>query len=461
MARLLSRTTASSILLVLAVVVATAITSPAAAAMPEPFPDQARPTLSGYLNVHDRNDNSLYFAFYEANDTDHPITDETPLLVWLQGGPGCSSLIGNFEEIGPYVLNGTSLAYNPYSWNHRFGVIFIDNPLGTGFSVPKSVEDIPRDQHTIAAQLLAALQSFMDLDDRGFFRARPLFLAGESYAGKYIPAAASHILYANDHYLPSERRLRLEGIAIGNGMTDPVEQVSVHASQAYFAGLINAEQRQYVEAMQNETVRYVNGKDWQRAREVRNDIMDFLKKATGVATLFNYARAKGNRLQPLRDLLDTPEVRAALRVRGDDDRPFVRCRKDDVGKALHEDIMKSVRDDVDDVLKRGGVRVLLFQGVFDLHLGPASVEAWVRQLGWDGRDLFLHAERTVWKPWGDHGVLAGHVQGYGPLTNMVVAGAGHMAAGDNRPATQAMIERWVLREKPFHGGTAGMQTATS
>ncbi|CAN6163432.1 unnamed protein product [Urochloa humidicola] len=123
--------------------------------------------------------------------------------------------------------------------------------------------------------------------------------------------------------------------------------------------------------------------------------------------------------------------------------------------------MKSVTDDVDDVLKRGGVRVLLFQGVFDLHLGPASVEAWVRQLGWDGRDLFLHAERTVWKPWGDHGVLAGHVQGYGPLTNMVVAGAGHMAAGDNRPATQAMIERWVLREKPFHGGTAGMQTATS
>ncbi|CAN6163431.1 unnamed protein product [Urochloa humidicola] len=320
MARLLSRTTASSILLVLAVVVATAITSPAAAAMPEPFPEQARPTLSGYLNVHDRNDNSLYFAFYEANDTDHPITDETPLLVWLQGGPGCSSLIGNFEEIGPYVLNGTSLAYNPYSWNHRFGVIFIDNPLGTGFSVPKSVEDIPRDQHTIAAQLLAALQSFMDLDDLGFFRRRPLFLAGESYAGKYIPAAASHILYANDHYLPAERRLRLEGIAIGNGMTDPVEQVTVHASQAYFAGLINAEQRQYVEAMQNETVRYVNGKDWQRAREVRNDIMDFLEKATGVATLFNYARAKGNRLQPLRDLLDTPEVRAALRVRDDDQR---------------------------------------------------------------------------------------------------------------------------------------------
>ncbi|CAN6194271.1 unnamed protein product [Urochloa humidicola] len=463
MAWLFSRTTASSILLVLAVIVATAITSLAAAAEPkqELFPEQARPTLSGYLNVRDRNDNSLYFAFYEANDTDHPITDQTPLLVWFQGGPGCSSLIGNFEEIGPYILNGTSLVDNPYRWNRRFGVIFIDNPLGTGFSVPKSVKHIPRDQPTIAAQLLAALQSFMDRDDQGFFRRRPLFLAGESYAGKYIPAAASHILDANDHF-PADRMLRLEGIAIGNGMTDPVEQVTVHASQAYFAGLINAEQRQYVEAMQKETVRHCKDHAWQSARGRRNDILNFLKEATGVATLFNYARAKGNPLRPLVDLLNTPEARAALRVRDDDERPWVRCRTDDVGKALHEDIMQSVRGDVEDVLKwrGGGVRVLLFQGVYDLHLGPASVEAWVRRLDWERRDAFLAAKRTVWKPWGDDGALAGYVQAHEPLTNVVVVGAGHMAAGDNRPATQAMIEGWVLRDGPFRGGADG-HTATS
>lgn len=66
------------------------------------------------------------------------------------------------------------------------------------------------------------------------FRARPLFLTGESYAGKYIPAAAKHILDANDRLLPMGQRVNLQGIVIGNGM-------------------INAKQKATVEAMQNRT----------------------------------------------------------------------------------------------------------------------------------------------------------------------------------------------------------------
>ncbi|CAL5048764.1 unnamed protein product [Urochloa decumbens] len=446
----------SSILVLVLVLVSTAT---AATAKSKPFPKHAIPTMSGYLNINDAHNNSLYYAFYEATD---PVTFPAPLLVWLQGGPGCSSLIGNFEEIGPYVLHCTSLTHNPYRWNRRFGVVFIDNPLGSGFSVPvSSPRDIPTDEPTVAAHLHAALQSFMALDDRRFFRARPLFLAGESYAGKYIPAAAAHILRANAR-LPVLRRLRLQGIAIGNGMTDPVEQVAVHASQAYFAGLINAEQREYLEAMQNETVRLVRDGEWQLARRKRNKILGFLKNATGVATLFNYARAEHYPLRPLTDLLNTREAREALGVRRrDDDVRWVRCRKA-VDKALHGDIMRSVRGDVDYVLNKTRVRVLLFQGVFDLHLGPASVEAWVRRLTWPGLEDFLFANRTVWKPWGD-GVLAGHVQAWGTLTNVVVAGAGHMAAGDNRPAAQAMIEGWVLQDGPFAGGAdgPGQPSATS
>ena len=448
MAWLLSRVAAAALYLVLVLTVTTS-TSPAAA-QSKRFPKRARPTRSGYLNV--TSTNSLYFAFYEATDPVTTPPTAAPLLVWLQGGPGCSSLIGNFAELGPYLLNSTALSRNRNRWNRRFGVIFIDNPLGSGFSAPASEADIPRDEPTIAAHLLAALQSFMALD--GSFRARPLFLTGESYAGKYIPAAAKHILDANGR-LPVGQRVNLQGIAIGNGMTHPIAQVTVHADQAYFAGLIDAKQKATVEAMQNRTVSLVRAGNWTGAREERNGIISFLRRVTGVATPFNYARERPYPTRPLLDFLNSDEAKAALGARRDV--AWARC-SEAVSEALGEDIMRSAKRDVEAVLARNGTaRVLLFQGVFDLHSAPASVEAWVRELAWPGLPAFLDADRAVWRL--GSGRLAGYVQRSGALANVVIVGAGHMAAGDNRPAAQAMIEGWVLQTGPFAG--AGARSSTS
>lgn len=108
--------------------------------------------------------------------------------------------------------------------------------------------------------------------------------------------------------------------------------------------------------------------------------------------------------------------------------------------------MKSVNTTVEEVVRK--TRVLLYQGAFDLKDGVASVEAWVKEMEWEGIERFLSAEREVWRVEGE---VAGYVQSWGNLTNVVVSGAGHLAPADRRMNTQAMIEGWVLQSGDLFG----------
>ncbi|KAE8803002.1 serine carboxypeptidase-like 50 [Hordeum vulgare] len=228
------------------------------------FSKDALPTSSGYLPVNMSTSTSLFFAIYEASAPLAAPAD-TLLLHWLKGGPGCSGLPNNFLQLGPYFLghrsgNSASLSRNPFAWNRRFRPLFLDSPLGTDFSVASSTTDIPRSHPAIVEHVLAALQSFFDAVPADF-RVRPFFLASESHAGKYVPAAASHILVAN-MVLPAHRRISLCGVAIGNGLVHPVMQVATYADTAYFMGLVNGRQRLELEVLRAEggDARWYRGK---------------------------------------------------------------------------------------------------------------------------------------------------------------------------------------------------------
>ncbi|CAN6354193.1 unnamed protein product [Urochloa humidicola] len=422
-----------------ALVVLLAVTIPLSAAAAV-FPDEALPTKSGYLPIPPANA-SLFFAFYEAT---HPLTApaSTPLLLWLQGGPGCSGLLGNFFELGPYFVNpdAETLSPNSFAWNRRFGLLFIDSPLGTGFSAAPSPADIPTNQSVIAAHLLAALQSFFAFEPS--FRARPFFLTGESYAGKYIPAAGAHILDANPTLL-EWLRVNLRGVAIGNGLTHPVSQVATHADSAYFSGLINARQKRELEALQAEAVSLTLAERWREASDARGRVLSRLQNMTGLATLYDAAKQRPYQSEPVGAFLNRAETKAALGARGDV--AWEEC-SDAVGAAMHADVMKSVLPQVESLLRR--TRVLLYQGIRDLRDGVVSTEAWLGEVRWDGLHAFQDADRVVWRTPGD-GKLAGYLQQSGALSHVVVYGAGHLVPADNGRAAQQMIENWVLQEGPF------------
>ncbi|KAH7570993.1 hypothetical protein JRO89_XS05G0235300 [Xanthoceras sorbifolium] len=410
------------------------------------LPKEALPTKSGYLPVNPATGSSIFYTFYEAQTPTSTPLDQTPLLIWLQGGPGCSSMAGNFLELGPWRVtvshsqNVEHLGVEPNagSWNRIFGLLFLDNPIGTGFSIAASDEEIPRDQSFVAKHLFAAITGFLDLDP--IFKNRPIYVTGESYAGKYVPAIGYHILKKNMH-LPVSKRVNLRGVAIGNGLTDPVTQVATHAANAYYSGFINAKQKSEVEKAQLEAIKLVKMGNWSEATNARSRALDMLQNMTGLATLYDFSRRVPYKTTLVTKLLRVDEVKKAIGA--NESIVFDYCSHA-VFNALHDDLMKSVKYMVEFLVKNS--KVLLYQGHLDLRIGVVSNEAWVKTMKWQGIGMFLMAEKKVWQV---NGVLAGYVQKWASLSHVVVLGAGHLVPADQSLNSQAMIEDWVLDKGLF------------
>ena len=155
----------------------------------------------------------FWWSFESEND---PNTD--PLVLWLTGGPGCSSELAVFLENGPYKMDmEKQLHYNPYTWSKVANMVYIDNPIGTGFSVAERPSDMDKMEDAVAADFHTFMLGY--LAQHPEFEGRDFYITGESYAGHYIPAIA-HMLVTFGKDIP----VNFKGIAIGNGWVDPVSQ---------------------------------------------------------------------------------------------------------------------------------------------------------------------------------------------------------------------------------------------
>lgn len=132
----------------------------------------------------------LYFWFFPS--TNKEASDE--ILIWLNGGPGCSSLEGLLQENGPFIWQyGTYKPVpNPYTWVNLTNVVWVEQPVGTGFSqgIPTATSEAD-----VAAQFLGFWKNFVDTFA---LQGRKIFITGESYAGYYVPYIADAMLNTND-----------------------------------------------------------------------------------------------------------------------------------------------------------------------------------------------------------------------------------------------------------------------
>lgn len=169
---------------------------------------------------------SLFSRFFESRTA--PAT--APLVLWLNGGPGCSSSTGLLIELGPCSIykEGSTVKtkYNPHSWNNHFNIIFLDQPINVGYSYGDdgtTVSNTPAAGKDVYAFLELFLNKFPE------YSTQPFHIAAESYGGIYAPNFASVIYKANKDLAvvpnPRIKHINLASVMLGNGLTDPYTQM--------------------------------------------------------------------------------------------------------------------------------------------------------------------------------------------------------------------------------------------
>ncbi|MED6207316.1 hypothetical protein PIB30_034638 [Stylosanthes scabra] len=407
-----------------------------------PFPKEAHPTKTGYLPVSTTSSSAMFYAFYEAQNSTLPLS-KTPLLIWLQGGPGSSSMVSNLNAVGPWrITQSITLEPNPGAWNKFSGLLFLDNPIGTGFSVASSLQEIPTDQEGIARHLFTAITRFLQLE--AIFEYRPIYIIGQSYGGKFAAATGYYILKKHEEFEAS-RKVNLVGVVIGDGLPEPLTQFGTIPTNAYYLGLINEKQKKELEKDLLEVVRLTQIQNWNKADTEWTRVQGKLLNMSGLATLYDYTKKDqpANYQDLVNQFLNMAEVKEALGVK---ESLVFKASSSDVRTALQGDTMKSVKFGVEEFLRSKGVRVLLFQGQYDLVAGPVQTEAWVKNMKWEGIEEYLNAERKIWKV---NGELAGYVQQWKSLTNVVVLGGSHLLPADQPLNAQTMIQDWILQRGIF------------
>ncbi|EPX73812.1 vacuolar carboxypeptidase Y [Schizosaccharomyces octosporus yFS286] len=407
---------------------------------------------TGYLDVDD--DRHLFFWFFESRND--PVND--PVVLWLNGGPGCSSMTGLFLELGPSRINVETLKpeYNPHSWNSNASVIFLDQPVGAGFS---NGDGSVLDTITAGKDVYAFLTLFFAKFPQ--YAHLPFHITGESYAGHYIPQFAKEIIEhnqgANDFVATGYEHLKsfinLKSVAIGNGLTDPLVQYYYYgkmACESPYGPIMPQEQCDRLTDAYG-TCSKLTAACYQTgftpicvgASLYCNNAMmgPFQQTGLNVYDIREQCRDPESLCYPevtaIEKYLNQEEVIEALGV----EQGFKGCNTQvNIGFLFKGDWMrKTFRDDVTVILE-AGLPVLIYAGDADYICNYMGNEAWTDALEWSGHREFYESNLVPWSPAGSE---AGRGKTYKNFSYLRIYEAGHMVPFNQPEVSLEMLNQWL------------------
>ncbi|CAN7067955.1 unnamed protein product [Brassica rapa subsp. trilocularis] len=415
---------------------------------------------TGYIGVGKEEQLQLFYYFIKSERN----PKEDPLLLWLTGGPGCSAVSALLFENGPVKFRvegyngGTpTLLSTTYSWTKIASIIYLDQPVGTGFSYAKTqLLDTPSDSgeakriHEFLLKWLAKHEKFIS---------NPFYVTGNSYAGKVIPATVQEISKGNG--IGFKPQINLQGYVIGNPTTDQEFDYNHRVPFAHGMALISDELYESLKRTCNgnyENVDPGNIECLQFVEEYHECIAGiYLGHVLAPVCAVAAPGLLWPKHVPKRDLRETlptnlsvsfpncivyselqasmwandESVRKALHVAKGSIGKWIRCSSED--KPYNKDIKSSVPYHLNNSIK--GYTSLIFSGDHDMTIPFTATQTWIRSLNYSIIDK--------WRPWMIHNQVAGYTKTYAnKMTFATVKGGGHTSKIKPEESF-IMFQRWI------------------
>ncbi len=371
--------------------------------------------------------------------------DRAPTIIWTNGGPGSSSFWGFFLENGPYEVGDSGqLRERQDAWNDTANYMIFEQPMSVGLSFapsgggPDSGQPIPANVAEGTQQWYSALANFLQAHPE--VAANPIYLAGESYGGTYVPLLAQAILEGNER--AGREVVRLGGTIIAAGWVDPVVQQSMDTTYALSHGLITAADKEQLDATYESCRVAVEAQSPSsvEANDVCSQVKDGIARISG-RYLLNLGVSADPPTDPVVAYLNRADVRAAIHARPLGTFDFF---SEAIGDRYEVGVQDSYRPVVQSLLD-AGVPTMVISGLDDAtDVNFMGTELWLDLLTGPRADTFHSAPTTQWKA--DDDVLGYLQQGDG-LTWVKVLNAGHLAVLD-QPLLIDLIDSVLLQPTP-------------
>ncbi|EAN77535.1 serine carboxypeptidase III precursor, putative [Trypanosoma brucei brucei TREU927] len=412
---------------------------------------------SGYFDIPGEQSDKHYFYWAFGPRDGNP---NAPVLLWMTGGPGCSSMFALLAENGPCLMNETTgdIYNNTYSWNNHAYVIYIDQPAGVGFSYADKA-DYDKNEAEVSEDMYNFLQAFFG--EHEDLRENDFFVVGESYGGHFAPATAYRINQGNKKgegiYIP------LAGLAVGNGLTDPYTQYASYPRLAWDwckevlgSPCVSRETYDSMNSMVPACQKVINACN---AGASSSQYLCKLSRVTcdPVTNLFTLTkistydiRRKCNatlcyKFDAIPAFMNRENVQKSLGVR-----PTVwKSCVFDASKMFNIDWSKNFNYTISGLLE-DGVRVMIYAGDMDFICNWIGNKEWTLALQWSGSEEFVKAPDTPFSS--IDGSAAGLVRSVSSNTSSMhfsfvqVYRAGHMVPMDQPAAASTIIEKFMRNE---------------
>ncbi|URE43242.1 serine carboxypeptidase-like [Musa troglodytarum] len=411
----------------------------------------------GYVQVRPKA--HLFWWLYRSPQRIDTGSSPWPTLLWLQGGPGGTGVgIGNFQEIGPL---DTNLRHRNSTWLQKADLLFVDNPVGTGYSFVEDESLFVRTDWEAATDLTTLLKKLYDEDESR--QRSPLFIVAESYGGKFAVTAGLSILKAIE---AGELKLKLGGLALGNSWISPEDFVAILLGPLLQdVSRLDIKDAVKSNIMAEKIRQEIKKGEYGNATNSWDELEEFISSSSNDVDFYNFLRDSGS--DPISLAAVEVPRRLSMKIYPTYLSSKASSMSTDISslmngvikdklkiipktvswggqaglvfEALADDFMKPRIHEVDELLSLG-ISVTIYNGQVDLICASKGTESWVQKLKWEGLKTFNYMDRKpLYCDSQGMAVTKGFLKSYQNFRFYWILGAGHFVPVDQPCVSLEMI----------------------